>query len=118
MAIAFRIDPIRTIREQKRRLRCHFREGSALPRRGMLFQGGLTMRYFRFCILAVISCSMAVAASAQQQWIEVKSPHFSVLTDADELQGREIATYFEQMRSVFGHLLLKDAAPRSATVRI
>src|SRR5947209_15553332 len=84
----------------------------------MLFQGGLTMRYFRFCILAVISCSMAVAARAQQQWIEIKSQHFSVLTDADESQGREIATYFEQMRSVFGHLLLKDAAPRSATVRI
>jgi len=37
----------------------------------------------------------------------------SVLTDADESQGGEIATYFEQMRSVFGRLLLKDAAPRS-----
>ena len=41
------------------------------------------------------------------QWIEVKSPHFSVVTDAGEKRGRETAMRFEQMRAVFGALLTK-----------
>ena len=32
----------------------------------------------------------------------MKSPHFSVITDAGEKRGREVALRFEQMRSVFG----------------
>jgi tetratricopeptide (TPR) repeat protein len=41
------------------------------------------------------------------QWVEVKSPHFSVVTDAGEKRGREVAVRFEQMRAVFGTLLVK-----------
>ena len=40
--------------------------------------------------------------AADAQWIEVKSPHFSVVTDAREKRGRETAMRFEQMRAVFG----------------
>ncbi len=53
---------------------------------------------------------LAVAGSAwaaDAQWIEVKSPHFSVVTDAGEKRGREVAVRFEQMRAVFGALLVK-----------
>jgi tetratricopeptide (TPR) repeat protein len=46
-------------------------------------------------------------ASAESQWVEVKSPHFSVVTDAGEKHGREVAVRFEQMRSVFGALMVK-----------
>jgi len=37
----------------------------------------------------------------------VRSPNFSVITDAGEKRGREVALRFEQMRSVFGTLMTK-----------
>src|SRR5690348_3369796 len=40
-------------------------------------------------------------------WMEIKSPHFSVATDAGEKRGREVAMRFEQMRSVFAALMVK-----------
>ena len=40
--------------------------------------------------------------------MEVRSPHFSVVTDAGQRRGREVAQRFEQMRSVFGSLFLKE----------
>jgi len=47
------------------------------------------------------------AFASEPQWIEVQSPHFSVVTDAGEKRGRETAMRFEQMRAVFGALLTK-----------
>jgi hypothetical protein len=40
---------------------------------------------------------------------EVKSPHFSVVSDAGEKRGREVALRFEQMRAVFGSLMTNGA---------
>jgi Tfp pilus assembly protein PilF len=45
--------------------------------------------------------------AGEPRWIEVKSPHFSVVTDSGEKRGREVAVRFEQMRAVFGALLVK-----------
>ena len=51
---------------------------------------------------------MTPAVSAgEPQWVEVRSPNFSVVTDAGERRGREVALHFEQMRSVFGTLMVK-----------
>jgi tetratricopeptide (TPR) repeat protein len=47
-------------------------------------------------------------AKDEPKWIEVHSTHFSVLTDAGDKRGREVALRMEQMRAVFGQLLLKD----------
>lgn len=44
----------------------------------------------------------------EPKWIEAHTAHFSVITDAGEKRGREVALRMEQMRSVFGQLLLKD----------
>ncbi len=41
------------------------------------------------------------------QWVEIQSPHFSVLTDAGDRRGRDAALRFEQMRAVFGTLMTK-----------
>lgn len=41
-------------------------------------------------------------------WMEIRSPHFSVVTDAGEKRGREVAARFEPMRFIFGALFLKD----------
>lgn len=45
--------------------------------------------------------SLATISAAQGGWIQVSTPHFSVLTNSSEGQGRHIATQFEQMRAVF-----------------
>src|SRR6202051_5242679 len=44
----------------------------------------------------------------EPKWIEVHTAHFSVITDAGDKRGREVALRMEQMRNVFGQLLLKD----------
>ena len=46
------------------------------------------------------------AFSGEPQWVEIHSPHFSVVTDAGEKRGREAAARFEQMRAVFGTLMV------------
>src|SRR5260370_2306180 len=47
-------------------------------------------------------------AKDEPKWIELHTAHFSVLTDAGEKRGREVALRMEQMRAVFGQLLLID----------
>ena len=47
-------------------------------------------------------------ASDQPTWVEVHSTHFTVITDAGEKRGKEVALRFEQMRAVFAILLTKD----------
>ena len=63
------------------------------------------LRYFFGCfILSLLTNKILLA---EQQWVEVKSPHFSVVTDTGEKRGREVAMRFEQMRAVFGTMFAK-----------
>jgi Flp pilus assembly protein TadD len=57
-------------------------------------------------LLAVIGLTRASGAEGAQ-WVEIRSPHFSVATDAGEKRGREVAMRFEQMRAVFTTLMTK-----------
>jgi hypothetical protein len=50
----------------------------------------------------------APAFAAEPSWLEIHSAHFTVITDAGEKKGKEVALRFEQMRSVFAGLLMKD----------
>ncbi|MGA9527760.1 MAG: tetratricopeptide repeat protein [Terriglobales bacterium] len=47
------------------------------------------------------------AFGGDSPWVEVRSPNFSVITDAGDKRGRDVALHFEQMRSVFGALMTK-----------
>jgi Flp pilus assembly protein TadD len=47
------------------------------------------------------------ALSSEPEWIEIRSPHFSVVTDAGEKRGRDAALHFEQMRAIFGTIMVK-----------
>jgi tetratricopeptide (TPR) repeat protein len=58
------------------------------------------------CVVATFSFSPQ-ASAGDSQWVEIRSPHFSVVTDAGEHRGREVAMRFEQMRGVFGTLMVK-----------
>lgn len=44
------------------------------------------------------------AIAADSPWVEVRSEHFTVITDAGEKNGRRVADRFEQMRTIFGLL--------------
>jgi tetratricopeptide (TPR) repeat protein len=60
----------------------------------------------RFLLIALIVCGFS-AARADQSWIEVQSPHFTIATDGGEKRARDVATRFEQMRMAFGVLFQK-----------
>ena len=64
------------------------------------------MNSLRLFLAALFLCSCS-AARADQQWVEVTSPHFSVATDGGEKRAREVATKFEQMRAGFGAIFAK-----------
>jgi Flp pilus assembly protein TadD len=55
----------------------------------------------------VVTFFVKPSFGADAHWVEVKSPHFIVATDAGEKRGREVALRFEQMRAVFTMLVPK-----------
>jgi hypothetical protein len=57
--------------------------------------------------LALTFSNVPLIRAGEPQWVEVRSPNFSVVTDAGEKRGREVAMRFEQMRAVFGALMTK-----------
>src|SRR5438445_10639118 len=59
--------------------------------------------------LAGLGAQNHLASAAEQSpWLEIHSTHFTVITDAGDKRGREVALRFEQMRAVFGQLLMKN----------
>jgi tetratricopeptide (TPR) repeat protein len=66
------------------------------------------------CVIVAQACLLCLASSLhsfakdEPKWLEVHTAHFSVITDAGEKRGREIALRMEQMRAIFGQLILKD----------
>lgn len=54
-------------------------------------------------LMCVFACFafLLTHSSFAQTWREVQSPHFHVVTDGTESDGRNVAKEFEQMRSVF-----------------
>ncbi|HLJ88707.1 MAG TPA: tetratricopeptide repeat protein [Candidatus Angelobacter sp.] len=73
----------------------------------------------RWLSLALLVCGLlSVGRADTPQWIEIKSPHFSVATDAGEKRGREAAMRFEQMRGVFGSLMSKANVNLSVPLQI
>lgn len=71
-------------------------------------------RHFRVPAMASILllgstlCPHEALASGEPKWLEIHTAHFSVITDADQKRGREVALRLEQMRTVFGQTLLRD----------
>jgi tetratricopeptide (TPR) repeat protein len=60
------------------------------------------------CLLVALSLPLFVAARDKpENWVEVRSPHFSVISNSNEKQARRVADQFERMRSVFHTLFPK-----------
>jgi hypothetical protein len=67
---------------------------------------------FTFAFLPAVMLGIVFSMSARETepspWLEIHSTHFTVVTDAGEKKGKEVAFRFEQMRAVFASLLMKD----------
>src|SRR5271163_4743005 len=69
--------------------------------------------------LLVVPCfALPAFAKDEPKWLEVHTAHFSVITDAGEKRGREVALRMEQMRAVFGELLLKNKLKMSVPITV
>jgi len=64
--------------------------------------------WFAVFLCSIPLCPTSAPAAEPSPWIEIDSAHFTVITDAGEKKGREVALRFEQMRAVFANLLGKD----------
>ena len=68
---------------------------------------GIVGRALLFGALVVGLLPGSAWAKDESKWIEVHTTDFSVMTDAGEKRGREVALRMEQMRAVFGQLISK-----------
>jgi tetratricopeptide (TPR) repeat protein len=79
----------------------------------------MAMRSLKVCLmLGWLSLWAQWSFGADPQWVEIKSPNFSVITDAGDKRGRDVALHFEQMRSVFGKLMTKANVNLSVPLQI
>lgn len=66
----------------------------------------------RAIAVPVLLCSLAIAAEkkpvVKEGWLNIHSAHFEIITDAGEKKGREVVVRLEQMRTVFGDLIMHD----------
>jgi hypothetical protein len=60
------------------------------------------------CALLSVLFSARAFGAEQSPWLEIRSAHYTVITDAGDKKGREVALRFEQMRAVFATLLMKE----------
>src|SRR6267154_4750333 len=60
-----------------------------------------------FIMLLSAALSIPAPCAEQSPWLEIHSAHYTVITDAGDKKGREVALRFEQMRAVFATLLMK-----------
>jgi Flp pilus assembly protein TadD len=68
-----------------------------------------------FLMFASITASASLTAD---RWIEVRSPHFTVLTNSNEKNARHIASQLEQMRSVFHTIFPTSADDNDAPITV
>ena len=73
------------------------------------------MRKRFLLFVALFSAVLAPARDKEESWVQVRSPHFVVVTNSNEKQGRRVADQFERMRSVFHklfpHLQIDPSTP-------
>src|ERR1035438_1685366 len=76
-----------------------------------------------FTRIPLISAAIAVLllsplSEAKQNWIEVRSPHFLVVTNAGEKRGRDTALHLERIRAFFQQSLAVAAHHPSPFVTV
>ena len=62
-------------------------------------------RFFSAALWSLVVLVSSVCPAKQQEWVEVRSPNFIVVSNAGEKPARKVAVQFEQIRAVFRQLL-------------
>jgi tetratricopeptide (TPR) repeat protein len=75
------------------------------------------MRIFPTALLLVLAAIPATAATPPP-WVEVRSPHFVVITDTNEKQARKLAGQFERMRDLFHKVLPQAGGDASLPITV
>lgn len=76
------------------------------------------MRRHLIVLFLMFATVVASAAPAADRWTEIRSPHFIVLTNSNEKNGRRIANQLEQMRSVFQKIFPTMASDDDAPMTV
>ena len=74
-----------------------------------------TVRLLAILMAFAFSATTKLSASSEA-WLQLRSPHFTVVTDANEKQARHIAGQFERMRWVFQTLFPKGNVDPAAPI--
>lgn len=68
----------------------------------------MAFRFRRTLLAALLAAALpaslllpARSAAAKEKWVEVRTPHFTVVSDASERKARNVAREFERIRTVF-----------------
>jgi tetratricopeptide (TPR) repeat protein len=59
------------------------------------------------CLWVLLAALCGSASASTDQWLEVRSPHFTLFSDSNEKQARHIVDQFERMRWMFQTLFPK-----------
>jgi tetratricopeptide (TPR) repeat protein len=70
----------------------------------------------RFIVILVLLATSGWASD--RDWVEVRSPHFQVISDAGEGQARKVALGFEQIHAIFGQAFPQLRADPGETIVI
>jgi len=73
--------------------------------------------------IAALACSFALLCAPslpakQQTWVEVRSPHFIIVSNASEKEARDTAIRFEQIRTFFRQMMTIAQSFPSPTITI
>jgi len=69
-------------------------------------------------VLVLATLGSSPIAASDRSWLQIRSTHFRVITDAGEKRGIEVAAHFEQMRAAFSVLMAKSRADDPAPLLI
>ena len=75
------------------------------------------MRTFPTALLLLLTAIPATAATTPP-WVEVRSPHFVVISDTNEKQARKLAGQFERMRDLFRKVLPQTGGDASLPITV
>ena len=69
--------------------------------------------------LTLLLITASVCAGADKvKWTEVRSPHFNIVSDADEKRAREVALHCEDLRAFFGQMLNRSDLNRPIPLQV
>ena len=61
----------------------------------------LWIRELSLACLISLAVPAAIHAEHRENWIEIKSPHYTIYSNAGEHDGRRVAVQFEEIRALF-----------------